>query len=316
MHDVYLQVVSYSLVLGMERITLFRNQGIMMEDCTGIMLPLDDFHSQNISLFLLQCLPDVYQRDLIVEPGKIVCVENVKNMKNIVNDWSADGFDYLSIALSMTSLLCLIIRLCLQKYNASFQTKSGKMQFHLALSLALSNVLLLTSPLANSLKPLCSVLGGLKYLFFLSTFVWITCISISLWHTIRPSNLTTVVDNSSLTIRDTILTWLLPSILSAVIYISDYLSIQYIISPGFGGKACWFTNSLALLILFIIPISVFVGVNNNSLYISGSLPAVNIQCQQHLEYIHNTKQLQRVPETFPSHGGSLVVAVLGSDYRW
>ena len=256
MHENDLKVVSYSLMLGMERITVTGNPG-KMEDCTGIALPWDDFQQQNNNNFLLQCLSDIYESDFEFEPRTIVCVEN---MENIVNVRLADDLGYLSITVSIPSLLCLIIRLCLQKCHASFQTKSGKLQFHLALSLAFGSAFLLTSPVAKNVPHLCSVLGGLKYLFFLSSFVWMTCISISLWCTFRPSNLTTV-DRNSLTNRQTILTWLFPFITSALIYMLDYLGVEYIISPRFGGSACWFTNWWALLFYFIIPVSVFVGVN-------------------------------------------------------
>ena len=189
-HEVDLKFVSYSIVFGMEKITVFRNQG-QMEDCTGITLSWDDYQLENIHPSLLQCLADVYQSDL-KEFGSIVCVENMESLINVRMDY---GLGYLSITLSMISLLCLIIRLCLQECNISFQTKSGKIQFHLALSLVFGIVFLLTSPLAKQLKYLCSILAGLKYLCFLSSFVWMTSISISLWFTFRPHNLSTAVDS-------------------------------------------------------------------------------------------------------------------------
>ena len=53
--------------------------------------------------------------------------------------------------------------------------------------MALAIALLLLSPLASDVDKLCFTLGVLKYYAFLSSFVWVTCVTGDTWWTLRRS---------------------------------------------------------------------------------------------------------------------------------
>ena len=257
--QIYLQSIMQTLVLDNEMVSVFTSQ-CKMHSCTGVSLSWSDFQIRYQGLFPPECMSDIYQNDLSSKSASIsVCIENKRQS---VGKRIPDSLGYISISLSIVSVVCLAARLCLQKCNTSYHTKSGRMQFQLAISLILGNILLLVSPLAKNIQHLCAVLAILKHLLFISTFIWMTIISISAWRTFRrPRNLSKALVNSTLGMRFTILAWLFPALVTSVIYVLDFIIPDHPLSPGFGGDVCWFTKWLPLLFLFIIPVCGSIGVN-------------------------------------------------------
>ena len=151
-----------------------------------------------------------------------------------------EGLGYVTFVFSTASLLCFALRLILQAFYRPYHTSPGKMQFQLSLALALANVLLLTSPLADNIPHLCAIMAALKHAYFISSFCWMTCISADTWRIFRPSNIG--INNNDPIFKISVITWASPMTFSSPVFALDYIDIELSISPRFGGAICWFTN--------------------------------------------------------------------------
>ena len=169
------------------------------------------------------------------------------------------GLGYVTIVLSTISLFCFALRLILQAFYKPYHTSPGKMQFQLSLALALANVLLLTSPLADNIQHLCAILGALKHASFISSFCWMICISADIWRIFRPSNIEVNKDDPILKIS--VVTWAMPFAFSSAVFALDYIETGLPISPRFGGAICWFTNWVSLLAFFVVPVIASIIIN-------------------------------------------------------
>ena len=175
----------------------------------------------------------------------------------------SSGLGMVTICTSVLSFICLCTRLLLQICYKPYHTIPGKMQFQLTLSLAMSNLLLLITPLCAEIDLLCTISGGIKQFSYLSSFAWMTCVSVDTWRALHPNNMSTTSNSKALRKYRTavVVAWLPPALWSTSVTILDFTTVPLRVRPGFGPPACWFINKLAMIVFFVVPIGCLIITN-------------------------------------------------------
>ena len=243
-----------------ENITIiFTKPGLEATECDGFLLTADDRDIPNGSLSINATSSAFNKR--ILEAVHFNAPMCVTNKRKIQLSNLSEGLGYTTIALSSMSLFSLGLRITLQAFYKPYHTSAGKMQFQFSLAVAFANGLLLTSPLAGNIPHLCAIFGALKYMSFISSFAWMTCVSGDTWRIFRPSNLGVTNNVDYPILKLSLIAWIVPITFSSVVFAIDYIGIDIPLTPGFGGNICWFTNWVALLTFFVAPVGVSIILN-------------------------------------------------------
>ena len=241
----------------LENIT-HRNNSQYVSPCKGVRIPESAFTIDNKSLVLItNDGHEYYEWEYIMTNASAVICLNTTYM-----DFStSSALGITTIILSSISLLGLICRLILQPLWQQYKSFPGRMQFNLVLALAFAMSLLLLSSLANDMYRVCFILGVLKYFAFLSSFVWMTCVAGDTCWALRSRVCRRLVEGASL-LRYLLIGWLLPLVLSISLLSIDLSKSDTPFAPQFGGRICWITQKLPLILFFFVPFFICVTLNS------------------------------------------------------
>ena len=225
--------------------------------CKGARLPESAFTIENGSLVLTSNGHVYNEGEYIMENASAVLCLNSKH-----TDFSAQSaLGITTIILCSISLLGLICRLVLQPFRPQYKTFPGRMQFNLVLALALAIALLLLSPLASDVDKLCFTLAVLKYFAFLASFVWMTCVAGDTCWALRRSLACRNPQKGPNLLRYLLIGWFLPSIITIILLSIDLSKADTSLAPQFGGRGCWITRKLPLVLFFFVPFFISVILN-------------------------------------------------------
>ena len=234
------------------------NSSQYVSPCKGFRLPQSAFTIDNNSLVLITNGGDVYyDGEYIMENASAVICQN-----STYTYWSARSeLGITTIILCSISLLGLICRIILQPFRPQYKTFPGRMQFNLVLAMALAIALLLLSPLASDVDKLCFTLAMLKYYTFLASFVWMTCVSGDTWWALKTSNVCGQSQRGRSLLCYLLIGWLLPLILAVIVFSIDLSGADTSFAPQFGGRGCWISQKLPLILFFFVPFFICVTLN-------------------------------------------------------
>ena len=169
------------------------------------------------------------------------------------------------------SIVCLVARIALQFCVARFQTKPGKLHFHLSWAFLIAFVFLLLGPFLAHNEPACVFAAAVLCYGFFAAFTWMNIIALDTWLVFRPSGaFARSGDSSTPLVRYIAPAWLIPLVLVGIIVGINYSGVDETYRPMFGGARCWFTQRMAMLVYFGLPIAVSI-LLNAYLYISTSI---------------------------------------------
>ena len=227
--------------------------------CLGHIVPDKDFVVVGNELTLKASGHSYQEGEYSLKNGSaFVCY---KSIKPNTDDPISRALAILSIVLSTLSFSCICIRTTMQFTTKRYKNVANRMQFQLSLALCLSTGLLLISPLAASNARVCSILASMKYFSYLTSFAWMTCIAGDTWWVLKKSE-SCIKDNPDRSIvKYSLICWLLPFVISMLVFGLDYLSISSEYKPQFGGWACWIANMTGTLIYFFATVSACIVIN-------------------------------------------------------
>ena len=233
------------------------NSSQFVSPCKGVRIPESAFTIENGSLILTSNGHVYNEGEYVMENASAVLCQNSKH-----TDFSArSALGITTIILCSISLLGLVCRLILQPLWQQYKSFPGRMQFNLVLALALAIALLLLSPLASDVDKLCFTLGVLKYYAFLSSFVWMTCVAGDTCWALRRSQACRRSQKGPSLLRYLLIGWLLPLVLTIILLSIDLSETDTSLAPQFGGRGCWITRKLPLILFFFVPFFISVTLN-------------------------------------------------------
>ena len=217
--------------------------------CEGVRLPKSEFAIENGSLILTSNGRIYKEGEYIMENASAVICQN-----STYTDFSARGaLGITTIILCLISLLGLICRLILQPFWQQYNSFPGRMQFNLVLAMALSISLLLLSPMANVVDKLCFILGVLKYFSFLASFVWMTCVAGDTCWALRRIRAAQHSQKGPGLLWYLLIGWLLPLVMTIILLAIDLSEVDTSLAPQFGGRGCWITEKVPMILFFFVP---------------------------------------------------------------
>ena len=176
----------------------------------------------------------------------------------------------LTLVCITISILCLLARIVLQYFIASFKKRPGRIQLQLTIALLFAFVLLILGPFLSEIPETCTTAGILLTYGFLAAFIWMNIIAMDTWLVFRPSAAFSRSDDeeNSLLIH-IVCGWGIPVILVAAPIGMNLAGVDGKFMPEFGGSRCWYTQRYAMLLYFGGPIALSI-LLNIFLYISTS----------------------------------------------
>ena len=190
--------------------------------------------------------------EVLESQNAIVCVQE-KNTDLVHSMISSPILGLISLICLSLSILCLLVRLVMQFMIPYFQTKTGKLQFHQALSLCLAYVSIIVSGSLSSHggELICKVSGICMYAAWLAAFNWMTVMSLDSFLVFQPSaSFKKSSTKPKIKISYLLYGWGLPAVITAVVISMDYVDIPDQFKPTFGQRICWFNQSYAMLVYF------------------------------------------------------------------
>ena len=176
----------------------------------------------------------------------------------------------LTLVCITVSILCLLARIVLQYFIASFKKRPGRIQLQLTIAMLLAFVMLILGPFLSEIPEACTTAGILLAYGFLAAFIWMNIIAMDTWLVFRPSaSFSRADDEEKSLLIHIICGWGIPLLLVAAPIGMNIAEVNGKFMPEFGGSRCWYTQRYAMLLYFGVPIALSI-LLNIFLYISTS----------------------------------------------
>lgn len=192
---------------------------------------------------------------------------NVKSKDTVRAAWEG----ILTIILVSLSMVCLAIRIVMQCCVKRYQTFSAKLHVNCALALFFANASLLTAPFLQDIPLACSIIAGVKYTMYLSSFCWVNGIAFDTYRVLSYStkHLMSTDDMKYSLVGFIIYGWILPFSCGTALLVLDMIEYQPPIpdrfKPNFVQNYCWFSDDfgshLSLFCYFYAPVALSVFAN-------------------------------------------------------
>ena len=178
-----------------------------------------------------------------------------------------DIITYICVCLS---IVCLMLRVCLQCYVPHFRSGPGRMQFNLTLALLLAFLAWFVGSFLTDHPQVCQVFAAIRYFAFMASFAWMANIAVDTWRLFRPhAQLISPDETTTPWSMYHLGGWLGTLILSSLVFMLDFLDIPSGFKPNFGPPYCWIVGR-SLIIYFFIPTGLLL-FTNITLFICTSL---------------------------------------------
>ena len=228
--------------------------------CTQIQLSQNEYTIQNDSIHVISTGQDIELKHVsFKKDGTVAICENVMIRKPAS---SSSHLGITTIVVLSISLLCLLVRMVLQFFITAFHTAPMKLQFCLSLSLFTGFLAFLFNPFLGEGTVPCHILGIYIQWVFLLAFCWMMVISFDMWWIFRPSGgFMKLSEGAGFFWRYLIVAVLVSSIITSIGLLFEYTELSYDFKPNYGHFLCFFNNTRALLVFFVIPLIGIVIIN-------------------------------------------------------
>ena len=231
-------------------------------DCTWLVYQPNETESGNGTITVVST-GKIYTSGMyeVLDEAVIVCETDLVNPVEVVEAVDV-ALSIITLVCVGISIVCLIIRVILQFFIASFRSRPGRIQLHMTIALLLAFILLIIGPFLSDIPDACTISAILMAYGFLADFTWMNVIAVDTWLVFRPSSAFTRSDDDKSSLKKHyILGWGIPALLVALSIGMNYSDIDERFQPGFGGSRCWYTQRYAMLIYFGIPIGLSILLN-------------------------------------------------------
>ena len=205
----------------------------------------------------------------IIATGKTFGSNSFEVMTDTVIVCEVEGEDTIPFALGVVtvvciglSIVCLLIRILLQICITIFATIPGKLQFNLTVAFLVAFVFLVVAPLTRDSHTGCVVSAVVLCYGFLAAFTWMNVIAFDTWLAFRPSAAFVRSGEKVKSLwRHMLIGWGFPLVFVAIAIGVDYSNAKMTYRPNFGGLRCWFTQRIALMTYFGLPVAISIVLN-------------------------------------------------------
>lgn len=174
-----------------------------------------------------------------------------------------DTEGYITLAGSLVSLACLLIKMALQIRAPGPRKLPDKLISMLSLSIFAAQLLFLFVMVAARYQALCVLIGVLVHYFFLASFFWTTALALDLYWSVSSSAEPSKRRGARAFCVFSAYCWSAPCLVVVPSAVMDLwlLAPKHPMAPGYGRGVCWISNRLALLVFFAAPMAAVVVTN-------------------------------------------------------
>ncbi len=228
------------------------------QDCTWLVYRHNETSQENNSVVVIATqrvyLPGMYQ---LTDTAVIVCETDLGSETETDSDWTLDLITFICVGIS---IICLVIRICLQSCINAFQNRPGRLHLQLAIALLIAFVMLIVGSFLADWSEACTTAAVVVGYGFLAAFVWMNVIALDTYLIFRPSaafyRASRVEADRSLVVH-LIAGWGIPALLVTIPLVVNFVgNIDSRFDPDFGGSRCWYTQRYAMLVFFGAPVMI------------------------------------------------------------
>ena len=234
--------------------------------CNRVSLPLQALRITNESFYrhsssITVVLPNHY---IITENFIEMCADDYFTLTNKALELSIrrhgdthcimnEIANILSFVCSCISIICLIITITTYLLLDPLRTTPGKINLSLCGSLLVAQVLQQFTIDLVEYRITCIVFGVLIHFSWSATLIWMSVSSFNLFRCFSPSNIRSDLHQSVISYA------VFVSVMSTLLVIANMtFSIVTNQTFGYGGKICYISSSLGLIMTFVTPVGLIV----------------------------------------------------------
>lgn len=162
---------------------------------------------------------------------------------------------YFTLAGSVVSLSCLLIKMCLYFSTSSVKKLPDHLILMLSASIFAAQLLFLFILIVENYRTLCVAVGLLVHYFFLASFFWTNALAFDLWRSFVSIVRTRKNNRGKTLCAFNAYCWTMPFLVVCASGGADFLLPRHSFSPRYGQGICWISNRMALLVFFAAPIA-------------------------------------------------------------
>lgn len=227
---------------------------------------------QNHSIYI-PVLDAVYEEGRYWTDGADILICNPNwdqsglNITRNVTQWD-EFFDtdpvqgYLTIALTVISLLGLAVQLIVYTVFKELQNTPGKCLMCLSASLLVSQLLFVIGANMNEIDGLCKAIAIIIHFGFLAYFFWMNVMAFDIFRSFTSAKSQSFYSSRKRTVSKrfihySLYAWMSPLLIVLISIILEFAKVEQVM-PDYGKAFCWFGNKNSQLIFFVVPVSLLI----------------------------------------------------------
>lgn len=209
----------------------------------------------------------------LTEAEIILDESNYKMLKNgdvlLCNDYFHEKFvskfgkyhSYLTVVCTTVSLICLFLKILNYACSKRPRKLPKVIICYLSISLFSAQLLFLVTIDKIYYYTLCMVSAIATHYAFLASFFWNNVLSYDLWCTFSTLSAVKPIYSKTRIIKYSIYGWLTPALIVSTAIIFEYALPYTVLKPNYAHSVCWFSNKIALLVFFALPVALLLIIN-------------------------------------------------------
>ena len=236
-------VLCNRVALSLSTLTLSNTSFYLHSSDIGIALPEDFIITES---FVEMCADDYFH---LTAQALASPVRNYGNSRNLIDNVAI----ILSFVCLSVSIICLLIISVTYLLFESLRNLPGKINLCLCVSLVIAQTLQQFTIDIIEYELICMVCGVLIHFSWSVTFCWMSVSSFNLFRCFSPSNLSRR-DTSSLGMYTTFV-----FVMSTLLVVANMIhGLVGAGGLGYGGRICYISSELGLLLTFVTPVGIIV----------------------------------------------------------
>ena len=236
-------VLCNRVALSLSALTLSNTSFYLHSSDIGVALPEDFIITES---FVEMCADDYFH---LTAQALASPVRNYGNSRNLIDNVAI----ILSFVCLSVSIICLLIIIVTYLLFESLRTLPGKINLCLCVSLVIAQTLQQFTIDIIEYELICMVFGVLIHFSWSVTFCWMSVSSFNLFRCFSPSNLSRR-DTSSLGMYTTFV-----FVMSTLLVVANMIyGLVGAGGLGYGGRICYISSELGLLLTFVTPVGIIV----------------------------------------------------------
>ena len=232
------------VALSLSTLTLSNRSFYRHSSDIGVKLPEDYIITES---FVEMCADDYFH---LTAQALASPVSNFDYLRNPIDDMAI----ILSFVCSSVSIICLLITIATYLLFESLRTLPGKINMCLCVSLTVAQALQQFTIDIIEYRLICIICGVLIHFSWSATLCWMSVSSFNLFRCFSPSNISR---------RDSPLSHgmyaIFVFVMSTLLVVANFMhGLVGADGLGYGGRICYISSDLGLLLTFVAPVGIIV----------------------------------------------------------